>query len=203
MAIKLKNLSKWNELPPHMSIMCRGDNEGGKRKIVLNLNTDAPMRFSAIERGAVYFLGVVDGVETIEFTAEGEVEVSADGDGTVWYWTDDGDAHAYEHAEGYKLFVRPFEEESRSPEMEALAAKLEERHARRMALANSNNERLYAQLAEERAARDALERQEERLDDGSGSDGAERGTAGDAEAAAAAGSGAGAAPEPVKPAPAA
>lgn len=200
MPIKLKNLSKWTELQPDHSIMCRGDNDGGKRKIVLNINTDAPMRFSALEHGVECFLGVVNGQDTIEFTAEGEVEVSADGDGTVWYWTDDGDAHSYEHAEGYKLFVRPFEEESRSPEMEALAAKLEERHARRMALANANNERLYAQLEAEREVRVALERQEERVDDGPGSDGEQQPEPGVAPAAAAASAGEGNAPEPAKPA---
>lgn len=154
MTIKLNNLTKWQELPADKSLVLRGDS--GVRKIVLNLNTEAPTSFVALDKdGVQYFLGVVDGQDAIHFSADGEVEVSYTSDGVVWYWTDDGDDHSLEHEEGYRLFVKPMTREQRSPEMDALALKMQERADRRFALQEANNQMLRQQLTTEREQRDA------------------------------------------------
>lgn len=156
MTLKLKNLSKWQELPADMSLMLRGNGDAARR-ITVNLNTDAPMRFVAIEHGVEYFLGVIDGLDAIEFSAEGLVELSAEGDGAVWYWSDDGDVHSHEHPDDMRLFVKPMTREQRSPEMEIMAQKMKAREDRRFAMFEAANERLFNQLAAEREARVALE----------------------------------------------
>lgn len=189
MTIKLNDLSGWRELPADKALVLRG-NGGGARHIELRVNTDYPMRFTALEHGVEYFLAVVNGTETIQFAAEGEVEVAAEGEGVVWYKFDDGDVHAYQHSEGYRLFVKPMTEESRSPEMEALAEKLEERHQRKLQLQRDANEQLFEQLAAERAQRVTLEREKLALDAAAAAERAQR-AAERASAAADAASGGG------------
>lgn len=174
MTIKLNNLTKWAELTSGMALMLRGSGPT-VRKVRLQVNTEVATAFYALEHGAEYFLGVANGLETFEFTAEGEVEVSATPsveDGAVWYWTDDGDLHAYEHAEGFRLFVKPMSTEERSPAMDAMAAKLQARHDKRMAQQQEHNAALWAQLAKERAEHEAaLAAAQKPVDDNSGAAG--------------------------------
>lgn len=156
MTIKLHNLSKWRELPDENSLMLRSN---VLRKIKLNVNTEAPASFVAFEAGVEYFLGVANGLETFEFSAAGDIEVSATCEGMVWYWTDDGDDHSHSLGD-HKLFVMPMTRETRSPEMDALAAKIQARADRRFAIQEENNQALWAQLARERAERNAAAAQE-------------------------------------------
>lgn len=178
MTIKLNNLSKWQELPADKSLFLRGGAEA-VRRITVHFNTDAPTRIVAREYGVEYFLGRIDGKDSVEFSAEGEVEVAAEGDGSVWYWTDDGDVHAFEHAEGSRLFVKPMTRETRSPEMEVMARKIQERNDRRFEIQAAANQRLFDQLAAEREARVKLEA-EQRLGDTSATGEPDASPAGDA-----------------------
>lgn len=150
MTIKLKHLEKWRELTNGMSLMLRGP---GKREITLEVNVEVPTTFMALEQGVEYFLGNVTGKEAFVFAADGEVEVSATPSiegGQVWYATDDGDVHAYEHAADFKLFVKPMTRQQQTPAMRELAEKMKSKEEKRYALQAANNAALFAQIERER-----------------------------------------------------
>lgn len=153
MPIKLQNLDRWELLPEGQALELAGNMF---RKIKVEFNTEAPTAFMATESGAEYFLGVIDGHDYVEFYANGTVTIApaAATDNAVWFYTADGDDHSHS-IEGQKLFVKPMVREQRSAEMDAVIARHAERFERRFEMQRMHNERLFKQLAEERAAREA------------------------------------------------
>lgn len=192
MTIKLKHLDKWAELPSGQSLLLRGER---KREITLEVNVEVTTTFTALEFGSFYFLGTAIGKETFVFAAAGEVEVMAtpilDG-GQVWYATDDGDVHAYEHAPDYKLFVKPMTRQEQTPAMRALAEKMKSKEEKRFAQQAANNAALFAQIEREREEHAAaIAEAKKPVDPPSGADGGEQPGTGTSEPAPGAGAGAG------------
>lgn len=175
MPIKLQNLSKWSLLPAGEALVLEGNM---LRKIKVEFNTEVRTAFMAVEHGVEYFIGCVDGHDTIEFFADGTVTIApaAEGDGAVWFWTPDGE-EIWHGIEGQRLFVKPMTREVRNPQMDAVLARQAARYEKRFALQAEHNERLLTQLQEERAARDlaASEAEAEKLVEPSdGGEGSER-----------------------------
>jgi hypothetical protein len=151
MVIRLHNVTKWDVLQPGQVLQLPGD-DGHARKIRLEVNCPSPTRFDIMSDGTMCFLAVVEGLETLEFTGSGTVEVSATADSEVWYFTHDGTDSAVE-IEDAKSFVKIANRRTRNPQQELMMFKLEQNMKRREA---AQAEEL-AQMRELLAARKAEE----------------------------------------------
>lgn len=74
MTIKLESLSRWNHLAPANSLILE-TRERGVRRIRISVNSPGLARFFVVLDGKERFLATVDRCDTIEFYAEGVVEV--------------------------------------------------------------------------------------------------------------------------------
>lgn len=88
MVIKVKNPRRWMTLPFDEVINLEGE---GLRPVRLEVNAEAHASFKAVyPDGTVSFLAAFQGMETIEFVADGPVEVWVTSDCEVNFYTDDG-----------------------------------------------------------------------------------------------------------------
>lgn len=96
MVIKLDNLTKWKKCPAGDALLLNGVQP---RRVRVQVNTPEPTAFFAMPQTAVeaaepYFVGVVQGLETIEFQVEGPWVLKPEtesGAGDTWFFTVDGD----------------------------------------------------------------------------------------------------------------
>jgi hypothetical protein len=136
MALRLFNTSKWSKLGSSMVLVLPGTDV---RNVAVQVNTEAPTRvdvFFADESGEVgdgVFLGVVAGLETLEFTAEGEAHLSFTTDGEVWYFTNSsGENGSSQVGDGLEAasFTKIASRRTRNPELELMMFK-QQQNARR------------------------------------------------------------------------
>lgn len=90
------------------------------------------------------YLATVEGLETVEFTAEGPFGLSADGD--IYFKTPDGD-HIHVVIPGAETFTRIAERRARNPELERLQQMLMANQERRMSAAINDLRQREAALA--------------------------------------------------------
>jgi len=128
--LRINNLDKWTclesgkvlDLPSHSS---------EARKIRIEFNTDQPTRLDVVVGGKPTFLGVVLGLEVVEFTAGGNVQIAPQGDGDVWFFTNDGDVPSYTIADP-DIFTKVAQRKTRNRELERMMWKMEENMRRRL-----------------------------------------------------------------------
>lgn len=142
MAIKLRELARWNRQTSGKELELPGQAEEA-RVIKIEFNTAAPTHIAAVEeygtprQGSSVFLAVIQGNETLEFTASGTVRLSMTSEEPVFYVTSDGAQIGEAEPDG-ESFVQLLE---RRTENERLILALER--------ANRNYDALFEEQAAE------------------------------------------------------
>jgi hypothetical protein len=89
MAIKLNSLSRWNRLGGGKKLVLSGRSTGGERRVRLSVNVEESAKLYVLtDDGEERLLAVVaPGLETVEFTAPGELQIYTDAreDAEVWF----------------------------------------------------------------------------------------------------------------------
>lgn len=154
MALKLNNISDWSAVEAGESVMLPG---GRHRKVRLDVNTASRTHITlTTEQGEICFLGVVDGLETLEFAAEGNLRldfVNSDDEAT-WIYTADGQQVAV-YAADQMPYTKPHQRRARNPEIEHLAMKMEQNMLRNMRVMQEDLERRLARETTKEAKPDA------------------------------------------------
>lgn len=89
MVVRLHNPEKWELLEPGKALQL-GSDDPSPRLIRVQVNCPEPTRFDVSGEAGTLFLAVVHGMEWLEFTAAGVVELVPSTDTDVWYFTEDG-----------------------------------------------------------------------------------------------------------------
>lgn len=122
MVLRIQNIGKWSVLNPGETLTLPGD---FLRRIRLEVNCPAPTRFDVVDdNGVLTFVGVVQGLETIEFIAGYGVSVTATSDDEVWYTTVDGETIATEWFD-QKSWAGVENRRERNPQLEAMMQRAE------------------------------------------------------------------------------
>lgn len=136
MAIKLHNLSKWAPIAAGTLLELAGEftrpirlhvNAPGDTLAHLVIKVRNP-EGDYVERRV--FLAAFSGLQILEFTATGTVQVAFSGPDEVWYFTDDGDQIAYIRPDT-PVFTKMMERRVRNPDLERMMWKLEQNARRR------------------------------------------------------------------------
>lgn len=132
MVVRIHNLGKWKSLAIGSILHLDGMAD---RRIRLDVNCVAPTRFDVVDdTGVLTFVGVVQGLETLEFHAQGElIQVHATSQDEVFYYTADGESVAVEYPDEESL-TTPENRRERNPAVEAFMQKAEANIMRRVAL---------------------------------------------------------------------
>lgn len=141
MVVRLHNVTKWKCLKPGEMLSLRGSQP---RRVRVEVNCVAPTRFDIVApNGVPVFLAVVQGLETLEFSAGADTNLVPTSEDEVWFFTNDGDhtASPTRSASFTKLATR----RERNPQLELMMFKQEQNMRRREA-------RMAAEIAEMRAA---------------------------------------------------
>lgn len=142
MVLKVNNLGKWRMLPVGDFLQLPEDR---LRRVRIEVNCASPTSIECVEfpEGEAprhTFLGVITGLEILEFVVETRCELIFTSDSDVWYFTQDGDQIAVEVL-GATSFTELAVRTERNPQLEMMMFK-----------ANQNIEARFRQLAEEHAA---------------------------------------------------
>lgn len=132
MVVRIHNVGKWSQLKPGALIELT---KTMGRRVRLQVNCEVPTRFDVIEGERGTFLAVVEGLETIEFTAGADAYIGASpstDSGEVWYFTNDGDQVAADRPEAVS-FTKIASRRTRNPELEHMMFKMEQNMNRRIA----------------------------------------------------------------------
>lgn len=145
MTIRIINPQDWACVKPGEWLELPG--EGG-RLVKMELNAEAPTRVDYVEVVGDkvvnrYFLGVIQGLEKIEFRAAAASALDFTSEGEVWYFTTDGQATAAEMPDEAS-FTKLLQRKSRSDQLEHM-----------MRLQQANFERVMEQQRQEREALEA------------------------------------------------
>ncbi|GHA11863.1 hypothetical protein GCM10007989_02760 [Devosia pacifica] len=153
MVKKIGNLRKWRQLQPGEGLTLQGK---PYRRIKLELNATSATAVYALytakdgeEVGT--FLANVEGAETIEFAAYGDVDLTFLGEGEVYYATDDGDKRSFNNPHAVN-FTKIATRRSRNPELEMMMFKMEQNMQARMDRQLAEAMRMNAARAEAEGA---------------------------------------------------
>lgn len=149
MVVRMHNLSKWSRLEPGHALELKGDT---LRKIRLEVNCDQPTSFYVGEGAGAVLLGVVQGLELFEFSAEGDVLVVPTTEGDVFYYTVDGGVDATDSLE--RSFTTLANRRTRNPQLELILWK-QEQNMRRRELAIAEEVAAMRAMVAERQGADA------------------------------------------------
>lgn len=146
MAIRIRKLSSWKQLQSGQVLEPLIDTS--LRKMTVQFNTEQPVRIGWVTEAEKeprdILLGVVHGLETIEFRPPGPGVITVQGEGEVWYQTDDGESTVANDGNEQESYVKLLEPKDRSQQLEEIIIRQQAAYNRRM-----------AQQEGERAARDA------------------------------------------------
>lgn len=150
MVKRIQNLSKWNVLAAGEALQLEGDH---RRKIRVELNAPMRTRVDVIAEGITVFLATIEGLDVVEFTADGVVQLvfSALNDAEVsevWYFTSDGDQYARSTVNPVTFLELPVGGVVRNPQVEMMIFKQQQNNLRVMAQVAAERERLDARFAE-------------------------------------------------------
>lgn len=149
MTQKLFNINKWTRLMAGNQLDLPGDR---LRLVRLHVNTPAETHLSYIsDDGEVLFLAAVYGRDTVEFMTDGRVSILTDTDDTFIYTADGEQVHQI--VEAPESFTRIMEKRARNPELERIAALMNQNMSMRLQAQAAE----YEGILERRfAAREAL-----------------------------------------------
>lgn len=154
MVLRIHNVGKWSPLGVGNVLNLKGEQF---RKVRVDVNCEQPTAFHIVEGGELgrlTFVGVVTGLETLEFSISGgdQVHLTAASDGEVWYFTNDGDSHANEDLEAVSFTQVMPQRAQRNPEMERMMWRMEQNMNRRLQQQQGEFEAMIAAQAEREAA---------------------------------------------------
>lgn len=152
MTKRIHNVTKWKKLENGKGFAFTGM---PNRLIRVDFNTMLPTAVMLVGEGDKHtFLGMVEGLDAIEFRAPNErVHVIADSEGEVWYFTNDGRKIANDVSEQVP-FTDIMSREKRNPQQDLMMWQMQQ-NARRREL----------QLLSEIQRRDEAEAQRQRVQD--------------------------------------
>ncbi|MFC3705920.1 hypothetical protein ACFOOL_14275 [Devosia honganensis] len=141
MVIKLKDPRRWFQLPVGDVISLEGQ---GRRPVRLEVNAVTDASFQLVyPDDKVIFLAAFRGMETIEFVADGPVEVWVTSESEVYFYTDEGRNLAFVN-DGKVVFAKPHQRRSESEQIIYMQSLMLENERRR-------NAKLQAAVAEAEA----------------------------------------------------
>lgn len=165
MVRRIHNIGGWLCLQPGEAFQLSADK---RRAIRIDFNSEDRAAVHLVDSdGVVTFLSVVDGLQTIEFTAGHDepmpdgverkpLVVSATCESPVWYRTIDGDVEHYSSTA--ESFVKVATRRARNPQLELMMFKQEQNMKRREALLSEQIAAMAARLdAAAEGARQAAE----------------------------------------------
>nr|QJB21439.1 MAG: hypothetical protein [Microvirus sp.] len=143
--INLEEVSRFVRCPEGQGLELPGE----RRRVRLEVNTSAPCQIM-LQTGPddMRFLVNVNGRETVQFIAPGPVTLWPDCDGEVWWWTSEMETTATVIEEP-EIFTKIAERKPRNPELERIAAKMQENADRRMAQLMGQVGNVVAELRQE------------------------------------------------------
>lgn len=152
MAIKVRDPRRWRRMPADEAIAFGA---AGRRNVKLEMNVPTECQVHAVyPDDGVVFLASFKGMETIEFVADGALEIWVTSDGTevhkeVWFYADDGHDLSFPDV-GEASFVKMHSRRSQSEQII---------HMQQLAMANMERnmaalEAINAQLWEQANAQD-------------------------------------------------
>ncbi|QCS37266.1 hypothetical protein [Tortoise microvirus 77] len=142
MAIKVGDLNRWKKLKPGGALELRSDKQ---RQVRLEVNVDQPTQVMALRGTDLTLLGVVMGMDVIEFVTDGPTEVVFSTEGEVFYFTRDGDSEALDLLEEVS-FATLANRRARNPEMELMFFKMNQNIERRLAIQADDFERRLQEM---------------------------------------------------------
>ena len=152
MTIKLHSLSRWALLPNDRRLVLDGGAVDHERRIRLSTNCNAETAlYIKLADGEHRLLAVVPaGLETVEFSAAGrlEIESSAQGEQEVWYQTADLEPTFVEVRDPV-IFTELAQRRTRNPELEAMMYRMQINIERRMAEQASEHNAALARMQKE------------------------------------------------------
>lgn len=144
MVIKIRDPKRWMVLPADEVMALEGE---GRRPVRLEVNAVTDASFQAVyPNGDVHHLAAFKGMDTIEFVADGPMEVWVTSEGDVYFYTDEGRNLAFVD-DGKVSFAKPHERRGESDQiiyMQGLMLANMQRREQQMAV--------YLAAAEARAA---------------------------------------------------
>lgn len=162
MVVRLNNLSKWAVLDPGDMLHLPGTYQ---RKVRVEVNCEASTSFMLVlkktdapDKGV--FVANVTGHEVLEFSLPGEAWLMADGEGRVWYFTNEGDYPAVEF-QNTKPFVELITPSQLDPNVERMMYRMKLNYERNLAAQAEEMAAQAAAIAELRAG----QQQETQADD--------------------------------------
>lgn len=178
MVLRIHNVGKWSVLEPGHVLNLKGEQ---LRKVRVDVNCERPTPFHIVEGGElgrITFVGVVTGLETLEFSISGgEAHLTATSDGEVWYFTNDGDSHSNEDLEPVNFATIIPQRAARNPEMERMMWRIEQNMNLRLQQQQSEFDAIMAQQAQREAAAQTPEPPKEEAKPDENGAGASAGTA--------------------------
>lgn len=134
MAIRIRKLSSWKQLLSGQVLEPLIDTS--LRKMTVQFNTEQPVRIGWVTTSAKeprdVLLGVVHGLETIEFRPPGPGVITVQGEGEVWYQTDDGESTVANDGNEQESYVKLLEPKDRSQQLEEIIIRQQAAYNRRM-----------------------------------------------------------------------
>lgn len=114
--IRIHDFGRWQAVKPDDSLHLPGE---GLRTVKISFNTSDLIRvFASFGDHPPMFLCKVDGLQHVEFTADGDVEVKFLGKGNIWYFTNDGQDMTVPKSEDAYSFTKIATRRQRNYEME-------------------------------------------------------------------------------------
>jgi hypothetical protein len=152
MTIRIFKLSDWALLPPNSDLHLRLDNPG--RKVTIQFNTESLTRIGWVVEGSEQdqLLGVINGRDDVEFRPNGPGVVTVQGEGEVWFYTDDGEHTVAGDGAEQKSFVKLLEPRDRSETLERIIEMQNRTHKRLMAAQEAERVALRERIAAMEAA---------------------------------------------------
>ncbi|QCS37272.1 hypothetical protein [Tortoise microvirus 78] len=142
MAIKVGDLNRWKQLKLGDALALNSDRQ---RQVRLEVNVDQPTQVMAVRGTDVVLLGVVMGMDVIEFVTDGPTEVAFTTEGQVFYFTRDGDSEALDLVEEVS-FATLANRRARNPQVELMFYKMNQNMERRLAQQADDFERRMAEM---------------------------------------------------------
>lgn len=134
MAIRIRKLSSWKQLPVGQVLEPLIDTS--LRKMTIEFNTEQPVRIGWVTKSDKplrdILLGVVHGHETIEFRPPGPGVITVQGEGEVWYQTDDGESTVANDGGEQESYVQLLKPKDRSQQLEEIIIRQQAAYNRRM-----------------------------------------------------------------------
>lgn len=156
MVVRVHNLTKWKRLKAGAVLELPG---GEGRKVRVEFNVTMPTVVYLVHGDKMTLIGRVDGLDAVEFSApQGDLHLACDGEGDVWYFTNDGVTYANDVSD-QKPFTSIMRREQRNPQQDLMMWQMQQNARRRelqlLAEIQRRDEAEAERVAQEKAAEEA------------------------------------------------